>query len=499
MNLQVLQTDPQAFRNSLKIDVDNESKKLSCVVDEWQNADFKALDPGWQKVAGHSANGPLRAWLERPRGHSKTSDIATMVAWVLFASKRRINGVVCAADRDQAKLDRDAIDRIVRLNPWLSSILKVTEYKVVNVKTGSELQIISSDAPSSYGLLIDFAVLDEITIWPKRELFDSILSACAKKKNCLMLCIGNAGFRESWQYQTRELIRKDPAWYFSRLDGPVASWIDHNRLFEQRRLLPLVAYSRLWLNIWASGSGDALTETEIDRSIILDGPSSKVEKGFVYIGGLDLGLRRDASALVILGVNVGWTEEKKRIINRTPLAETMLDLGLVEDTSSETEDVHHAGTGKVKLVSCDVWNPAEGKVSLSEIEQRIIELDKVFNLQQLGFDRWQAELLAERLTDEGIPCKAIDFVPQNLKSMATQTLEAFQENRIELYDHPELVADLRALRVVEKNYGVRLVPGTTPSGTAHGDAATALAISLHTAKVAKLGLTNKMAPDLIVA
>ena len=180
MNLQLLQNDPIAFRRALRIDCDGKSKSLFDVCDGWQKRDFEALDDGWRTVAGQTVENPtMRGWLERPRGHSKTSDTMTMVTWALFASKRRISGIVAAVDRDQAKLDRDAIDRLVRLNPWLSSILKVDQFKVTNVRTGSELLIISSDVASSYGLLIDFAVLDEVSIWPKRDLFDSILSSVA--------------------------------------------------------------------------------------------------------------------------------------------------------------------------------------------------------------------------------------------------------------------------------------------------------------------------------
>jgi hypothetical protein len=42
-------------------------------------------------------------------------------AWVLFASRRKLDGVACAADKDQAALILDAIDRLLRLNPWLST------------------------------------------------------------------------------------------------------------------------------------------------------------------------------------------------------------------------------------------------------------------------------------------------------------------------------------------------------------------------------------------
>ena len=74
--------------------------------------------------------------------------------------------------------------------------------------------------------------------------------------------------------------------------------------------------------------------------------------------------------------------------------------------------------------------------------------------------------------------------------MCSATLEAFSEGNIELYGNPILLSDLRALRVVEKSYGVRLGSPRGPSG--HGDAATALSIALHIAK--NPPLTNR-APE----
>ena len=86
------------------------------------------------------------------------------------------------------------------------------------------------------------------------------MSSVAKRKDCMMLCISNAGFVDSWQWQLRERVRQDPDWYFNALAGPQASWISEKILDEQRRLLPNIAFERLWNNVWSSGGGDALPE-----------------------------------------------------------------------------------------------------------------------------------------------------------------------------------------------------------------------------------------------
>src|SRR5262249_55399074 len=151
-------------------------------------------------------------------------------------------------------------------NPWLGRVVSVKQWAITNDHTGSELTIMSSDVASSYGLLLDFCIADEISLCPKRDLFDSLLSSAPKRASCLFLCIGNSGFRESWQWGLREQVRVDPDWYYSRLDGCCASWISPQQLDEQRRLLPTMAFERLWSNQWVSAAGDALSQEVIDHS-----------------------------------------------------------------------------------------------------------------------------------------------------------------------------------------------------------------------------------------
>ncbi|MGE0760612.1 MAG: terminase large subunit [Pirellulaceae bacterium] len=444
MDLRAMQQDPRAFRRGLMIDADDGVIRLSEVLDDWQRVDFESLDSGWRRVAGQDVPACfLRAWLERPRGHSKTADLAVMVTWALFASRRQLAGVAAAADKDQARLLRDAIARLCRVNPWLSTILQVDQFRITNTKTGSTLDIISCDAPSSYGLTPHFIVIDELTHWTKRDLFDSLFSAAAKRKNCMVVVIANAGFTDSWTAETREAVRTSPDWYFSRLDGPVASWISQELLEEQRRLLPATAFDRLWLNRWSSGAGDALAEADIAAAVRRMGPVPHPEQGWQYVAGLDLGVVKDSSALIVLG---------RHIHGQKP-------------------------TGRLRLASCQSWTPRPGqRVAIEQIEQAILFAHRRFHLGAIAFDPWQTEYLQQRLRRSGIATIDCHFSPSNLMAMATATIEAFSERNIELYDDRELLADLRSLRVTEKSYGWRLDP--VRDGSGHGDRAIALALAL---------------------
>ena len=262
-----------AYLEWLVIDVAGQQRRLADVLDPWQRQDFAALDPGLRSVVGLPADGNAlqRAYLERPRGHSKTQDIAVVASWALVASRRPIIIVVAAADAEQASLLRDAVVRLEAGQPALGELLDVGKWVIKNKATGSELRIISSDASSSYGLLPDLVVADELCHWPDsgEYLWHSLLSAAAKKPTCMLVVISNAGLGmgTAWQWNVREAARTSPDWYFHRLDGPQASWVSVKRLEELRRMLPPTVYDRLINNCWQTDAGDAFDSAAIDRAI----------------------------------------------------------------------------------------------------------------------------------------------------------------------------------------------------------------------------------------
>jgi hypothetical protein len=480
--LREMATDPAVFRKHVMIDTDKGPRAAAELHDDWQVADFTALDPAWKRVSGVATDSNMvRAWLERPRGHSKTSDTALMILWVVAFALRRLRGVAAAADLDQARLIRDAIDSIVRLNPWLSAIIDVQRNAVENTRTGSRLDIITADAKSSYGILPDFIVCDELTHWPGRELWDSLLSSAAKRSHCLTIVITNAGHLGTWQHETRKAVLSSGNWHSSILDGPRASWITTDILDEQRRLLPELAYRRLWLNAWTSGTGDALDPDDVDAAIdhelsplsghmirdpnrarIKDlpylGPADDIptrnEIRYSFVAGLDLGIRNDHCALVVLA------------------------------TDAETQ--------RIQVADVRSWAPTTGRdIDLIAVEAAIREAHHRFRFSVLRYDPYQAALMAQRLQRSGIHCQEVPFSGKNLDQMASTLLEVFRNRRIDIpgkladgideRDDPfrRLVRDLLRLTIVEKSFGFKLESTRDEEG--HADTATALAIALSAA------------------
>jgi hypothetical protein len=462
--LQRYASDPSAFRNDLTVDVDGVARRFGDVMDPWQRADFAALDPALASCNGRKPDPTAikRAYLERGRGHSKTTDLAVMSTWALAFATRPLRGFCYAADRDQAAILKDAMHTVVRLNPWLGSVLSVETGRVVNVAEGhpgegGTLKIETSDVGSSYGILPDFIIADELVHWEgDGSLWHSLISSAAKRSNCFMAVITNAGFIDSWQWAVREVARTDPDWHFSRLDGPQASWLSQKALDQQRRMLPAIAFSRLWENQWSTGGGDALRKEDIDAAFQDDlRPMNGVESGWIFVAGVDLGLTRDCSAVVVLAIPVGGRSER------------------------------------IRLAHTKLWRPTPGtKIDLTDVEAHILQLDEQFGLEFVAFDPWQMEHLAQRLEADSEHSRRnqrrhfttqpwmreIPATASNLREIASLTIESFNDHRLQLFPEDNLHRDLLKLRVEEKSYGIRLVSPRDEHG--HGDTFSAFANAL---------------------
>jgi len=270
---------------------------------EWQARDFAALDRAWIELAALSGRrrrpgteppAYRRAYLERPRGHSKTFDTAVQVAWILMAAQRPLRGLCAAADREQGLLVRDSLSRLARRNKSVLSGLAFRATRVLNPRSDSRIDFVSSDVASSWGHDPDFVICDELCHWPKAEMWQSLVSSAAKRPHCVLLVLSNAGSGRGWQWDVREAARQDRDWYFSTLAGPQAPWITAEHLAEQQRLLPRAIYERLWLNIWQHSDGEFVTLAEAEACC--DPVRTIQERGrpqYSYVAAIDYAEKHD--------------------------------------------------------------------------------------------------------------------------------------------------------------------------------------------------------------
>jgi hypothetical protein len=356
---------------------------------EFQRKDFGAVDPALIAVRDGCEPPVTRYWIERTKGASKDTDIAISLLWLLFASPRMLTCQVAAADEDQADELRRAAKGIVRANPWLTKFLEVQEWRIVNKHTESTCEIIPADIAGSHGARPDVLVVNEIAHIPdgKQEFVDNLLDNASKVPFGVVIIATNAGFRDGWQYKLREVARTAPErWYFSQYTEP-APWISPAELNERQRATSAARYNRLWRGIWCSDAGDALDQADIDAAVILSGPQREAEPEQAYIAGLDLGVKFDATALVILSVN----PHKRRI----------------------------------ELASVDSWKARPGmEVNLLAVLETIRTVDAKFRPRWF-VDPWQASLMIQLMRREGMRVEELPFSAPNLDKMASAVINTF--------------------------------------------------------------------------
>lgn len=317
---------PKLFRNLVTLAA-SESVTLQNVIQPWQETDFTALDSAWLTISGRVVNSQhdsgnasdsalYRAYLERPRGHSKTTDLAVQIAWILQYARHSVTGIAAAADRDQAGLLVKAIAELIRRNPTLCPDLVARQTAIVNQSTGSRLDVISSDVRSSWGQLPDFVICDELCHWEKVDLWHSLISSAAKKPKCLLVVLTNAGVGTGWQWDVREAARTSPEWHFSSLTGPRAPWISPAALDEQRRLLPPSVYARLWENVWQQTEGEFVTLAEAEACRVPEWiPHESGQRGFSYIAAIDYAEKHDRTVGVVI-----HREQDRIVVDRMDVA-----------------------------------------------------------------------------------------------------------------------------------------------------------------------------------
>ena len=456
---------PKLFRRDLRVDVNGSVCNFGDVMDPWQREDFNAMDDAMRYCSGQTQDKPeaMYHYRGRARGHSKTTDLAVIVIWVMLFATRQLRGYAYAEDRDQAKLLKNSIEQLLRLNPWLAEVLEVQASAVVHIKenlpgAGSTLSIEASNVASSYGILPDFIIADELCHWEHdkgQELWTSILSSAAKRDRCLLCAISNAGWMTDWQWDIVCAMQDDPAWNYVHLEGVKASWLNDKRLESQRKMMPEVAYRRLWENQWSSGGGDALLPEAIEAAFKAELlPMTGNEPGYSFVAGVDLSKVRDHTAIVVLGVP---------------------DDGKV---------------GRIRLANHWTYKPTHDNPTLHlEVVQKLLELDETYALRYVGFDSYESSYPIQALEADGGKWRRSQYhyrqqpfareippSPSNQRLFTLHTLEAFNDRRLDLYPCEPLKTDLYKLRAEEKSYGVKLECKRDKDG--HGDTYSAFAVAL---------------------
>jgi Terminase large subunit, ATPase domain len=395
-------SDPMLFRREAIILEDG--RTLGQAIEDWQREDFQALDDPAHR----------HAYLERPRGHSKTGDVGVEALKELVLGPRKAQLYCAAADEDQAALLLADVIGKIRRSSLLAPIMKIGRRAVTCTVTGSALTILASDAPSAFGLRPDWIAVDELAEWRRRDLWDSLWTATGKRPRCRVLVISTAGWdRTSIAYEVRQIAEREANWYFSTR-GQCASWIAPAWLAQQERSLPRHVFARLHLNEWVEGAGAYLTSAEVDAIFTDVLPTPDLESRPVV--GLDLGTTKDRSVAALV-------RPSGRLL-------------VVEEIAT--------------------WAPAlDAKVDLQAVEDRVATLALTHRARVLA-DPWQATLMIQRLRARTVDVQEYSFSGDSRRKLFASLLDLVRTHRLRCQPHDDLRRELLSLEVKESSSGWRV-------------------------------------------
>ena len=220
-------------------------------------------------------------YLTRPRGASKTTDLAAVALALLLAAGSRERLYWLAADRDQGQLAIDAIVGFCDRTPAIGDAVTLTSSAVEIKATGARLDVLPADAASSWGLRPAAVFCDEFAQWAdtteSRRLWESVSSAVAKRTDAKLVVLSTAGDPAHFARRELDHALDSPMWRVHEVPGPTP-WMDPERLAEQRERLSEAMYARLFRTSGRAGE-DRLTSVEELRECVTLGRPASVQPG----------------------------------------------------------------------------------------------------------------------------------------------------------------------------------------------------------------------------
>ena len=414
-------------------------KFLTHTKGEWAGQRFDLLP--WQEDLISKLFGTLKkdgtrqynyVYCEIPKKNGKSELAAGVALKLLFADHEPGAEIYsAAADTDQARIVFDVAAQMVRNDKRLGAKCKVImSTKRIVHNNGSVYRVLSADAYSKHGYNIHGVIFDELHTQPNRNLWDVLTQGAGDaRKQPVFFAITTAGFdRQSicWEVhnyalQVRDGIIKDPT-FLPVIYGAVEEedwasekiWrgcnpsldviinIDKVRdACQKAQDSPSLenSFRRLRLNQWVKQETRYIPMTawaECSEPFELE-----LLRGKPCHAGLDLASSVDVAAYV----KVFQIEELYYVLCKFWIPGDNIEARVKKDKVPYDQWVRD---GFIKATPGNV-------IDYDTIEADIEEDSKIYEVQDIRFDRWGAVQISQHLTDRGF--KMVDH-GQGYKSMS---------------------------------------------------------------------------------
>ncbi len=407
------------------------------VAEPWQRDDVSAF---------LADDGPRRHYWLRGRGMSKTGDGAAAALALMAVAPARSRSFLYAVDREQAGIALDSIAGYVGRTRGLADRFEVGSSQVTVRPSDATLTVVASDGASAFGTRPWLVIADELASWPNttnhRRLWAAITSALPKVPGSRLLVCSTAGPPVGLGSKVWGQAEGSRHWRTSLRPGPCPWWSEDDLDAVASDLTP-AEYQRLILCEWAEGDDSLAAGEDVLACVRPGDPVLPPKRGVRYVCALDVGVRRDLTALAVAH-SESWPTGRVVVVDRV---------------------VH--------------WRPRRGiagRVDLDEVETTVRRVAREYRAGVV-FDRHQAEQLSTNLARSGVRVSEFVFSQAGATRLARTLLVALRDHAMQIPDDPELIAELQSVRLIETGPGTLKL--SNPAGT-HDDVAVAVGMAAAT-------------------
>ncbi|MHC4405415.1 MAG: hypothetical protein ACYTG0_37690 [Planctomycetota bacterium] len=401
-------TDPMAFFQDLRLPIAGHPR-FGIAMHGYQREALEAITPCLLALA-HRRKPPTRAfWLEWVKGSGKDLVISACILWLLLFCPWAVLIQIGADDQAQAGEVRRSLLDWIRANPAIAPRLDVQRWRVLCPATGAEAEILTSDESSAHGSRPDLLCVNELSHISSEGFAETLADNFTKQPDAVAIFAMNAGLVDSLAWRWREIYQDNERCFFSKMDTTPPHQ-DERDIEEASRRNPPTRFARLYRGVWGSFDGDFFDPNWITRAIVRKDPFPM--EAHVYdlaAVGCDAGVVRDHASIVVL--RGGYQAQKIRaaeVLNFPP----PVNLDYLADQILAAADRH-----KTRYIRCDPWQL----------------IGAVQRFQLAGYDADIVHPTTDALT-----------------RAATSLMESLRNERLELFDHPLLIEDLKSCRIVDR-------------------------------------------------
>lgn len=368
-----------------------------------------------------------------------------------------------AGDRRQARVVFDEAKWQVQQSPALSGICKVYRDAIEVPSTHSVYRVLSSDAKLQQGLNPSTVIFDELHVQPNSELWDALTLGSGARRDPQIVAITTAGYDLAsvcgllYGYG-QKVVRgeiEDDAFGFWWWEAPEGCDLNDREAW-------LAANPNL---------GDGLLDPE-DMEIAVRQTS-------------EVSVRRYRLNQWVRTAEDSWLPQGAWELCRSDLALVPgaptwigVDMALKRDTTAAVAVQHVDG----KIVArAKIWLPEGGIMDVAAMESHLLEMAKLYDVQEVAYDPAFFQRSAEALAEQGMPMVEFPQSPQRMVPACGHLYEVIVNQRLAHDGNPIFSDQVLSAAQRMKDNGWTLSKGKSKRKI---DAVIALAIAVDRATTA---------------